>query len=140
MNETPKTPAAMWDRLHEWFGIGTYDEALSARPWHRERMVEISKLKALLKSRRASLAEVNIAAEYARRHHQPIQHTWQVFALIPEAMRERFRHATQARREAAGDELGAAITEALEAGEYEWAERLMRAQDPDAVVAAWRTR
>lgn len=136
----PKTPSAMWDLLHVWFGIGSYDDIASTRPWHRERMVEVAKLKSLLKSRRASLAEVYIAARYARQHHKPIHATWQVFALIPEAMRDRYQAAAAARRETAHDDLGRAITEALEAGEPDWAERLMRAENPETVLAAWRAR
>lgn len=135
-----QTPATVFDQLHAWFGIGSYDEATSKIPWHRARIVEIAKLKALLKSRRASLAEVLIAAEYARAQHRVIHETWQVFALIPEAMRERFRDAATARREERRAELADAIAEATELGETEWAHRLVRAQDSDEVLAAWRNR
>jgi hypothetical protein len=135
--ETPKTPGAMLDQLHEWFGIGDYDDIASSRPFHRERMVEIAKLKALLKSRRASLTEVWIAAQYARDNGKTPRATWQVFALIPEAMRERFRKAAAGRDDAGWAE---AIEEALDAGEQDWAERLMRAGDKAKAVEEWRNR
>lgn len=136
----PKSPAAMVDKLHEWFGIGTYDDIASERPFHRERMVEIAKLKSLLKSRRASMTEVWIAALYAREHGKPVHQTWQVFALIPEAMRDRFRLATADRREESDADWVAAIQEALDAGEQEWAERLQRATDKTQAVDEWRNR
>lgn len=138
--ELPKSPAAMYDLLHEWFGVGTYDDVTSSRPFHRERMVEIAKLKGLLKSRRASLAEVYYAACYAREHQKSIHSTWQVFALIPEAMRDRFHQATRRRREDAQVDLNAAIQEAYDAGEPGWAERLYRATDPTQAITEWRAR
>lgn len=125
----PKTPSAMFDLLHFWFGIGSYDEAITDRPWHRERMVEIAKLKRMLKSRRATLTEVYIAAKYARDNQRNIHSTWQVFALIPEAMRERFRAATNTRREEARTELADAIDKALASGDVDLAEQLMRSGD-----------
>lgn len=140
MTEAPSTPAAMYDLLHVWFGIGTYDDIASSRPFHRERMVEIAKLKALLKSRRASLAEVYYAACYAREHKKPIHATWQVFALIPEATRARWQEATHTRRAERWRDLDTAIQEALEAGEDAWAERLLRADDHQKAIEEWRSR
>lgn len=140
MSDTPSTPAKMVDKLHDLFGIGDSDDIAGDLPWHRDRMIQIAKLKAMLKSRRASLAEVNIAADYAHAHGKPIHQVWQVFALIPEAMRARFQDV---RRDAEGvkhEEIQAAIDEALASGETEWAERLMRAHNPGEVLAAWRAR
>lgn len=139
MNDTPTTPAALFDQLHEWFGIGEYDEMVTDKPWHRARMVEIGKLKRLLKSRRASLAEVYVAACYARRLGKPVHATWQVFSLIPEAMRDRFRMASEAKRAEAWGDLADAINHALNVGETEWAERMLRAEDPAKVLAEWRS-
>lgn len=136
----PKSPAAMVDKLHEWFGIGSYDDIASERPFHRERMVEIAKLKGLLKSRRASMTEVWIAALYAREHGKPVHQTWEVFALIPEAMRERWRDATNTRRAESDADWVTAIQDALDAGEQEWAERLQRATDKAQAVEEWRNR
>lgn len=139
-DDVPKTPAAMWDELHRMFGLGSYDDIAASEPWYRERIIEIAKLKRLLSSRRATLREVWIAAQYARRENRPVHSTWHVFALIPEAMRDHFRAATDAKRGDAAEELNTAINEALEAGDNSWAQRLMRAQDPESVLAAWKAR
>lgn len=140
MTDTPSTPAKMIDKLHELFGIGESDDIAGNVPWHRDRMIQIAKLKSMLKSRRATLTEVNIAADYAAAHGRPVHEVWQVFALIPEAMRDRFQNV---RRNAEGvkhAEIEAAVEEAIEQGEHEWAERLMRAHNPGEVLAEWRAR
>lgn len=137
----PTTPAQMFDLLHAWFGIGTSDEEAGAsQPWYRERIVEIAKLKRLMKSRRATLTEVYRAAQYARRNNRPVHATWQVFALIPEAMREHFRVASEAKRAVEKQRLADVVAEALEAGEPGWADRLMRATDTEKAIAEWRNR
>ena len=140
MSEFPQTPAALFDQLHKWFGVGDYDDLIHDQPWHRARIIEIGKLKRMLKSRRASLAEVYIAAAYARRTNKPVHSTWQVFALIPEAMRDRSEAMRKAKSAAAWVDLTEAVYEALDAGEHEWADRLMRAEDHAKAIAEWRSR
>jgi DNA-binding FadR family transcriptional regulator len=130
----------MVDKLHELFGIGEADDIAASLPWHRDRMIQIAKLKAMLKSRRASLTEVNIAADYAYTHGKPIHEVWQVFALIPEAMKARFQNARRQTEGVKYAEIEAAIEEAIDQGESEWAERLMRAHNPGEVLAEWRAR
>lgn len=140
MTDTPPTPAKMVDKLHELFGIGVSDDIAGDLPWHRDRMIQIAKLKAMLKSRRASLAEVNIAADYAHEHGKPVHEVWQVFALIPEAMKARFQNARRDTEGVKHEQIQAAIDEAIDQGETEWAERLMRAHNLGEVLAAWRAR
>jgi phage terminase Nu1 subunit (DNA packaging protein) len=130
----------MIDKLHELFGIGTSDDIANDTPWHRDRMIQIAKLKALLKSRRASLAEVNIAADYAHETGKSPHEIWQVFALIPEAMKHRFAKATQRQVGAKHEEIHDAIDDAIAQGEDEWADRIMRASNQTEALQQWRDR
>lgn len=126
--------AELYDRLQGMFGIGDWDEATSEVPWWKFRNTEIAKLKAMMKRRGASVVQVLTAADYASTTSRPIRASYQLFELIPEAMRWRRE------RLAVTDttDLDSAITEAIDAGEYEWADRLIRAQDTQTVITQWR--
>ena len=132
------TESELYDRLQGMFGIGDWDEATSIVPWWKFRGIEIAKLKSMMKRRGASVAQVMTAAEYAIANGKPIRATYQLFELIPEAMREKRR------REAAPDttDFDAAIAEAVEAGEHEWADRLIRSSgnETQRVIHQWRNR
>lgn len=136
--EFPKTPGELYDLLQEQFGIGDYDERTSDVPWYKARLTEIAKLKGMLKRRNATPRQMTIAAWYARERHLPIAASWQLFDLIPEAMKAH-RTATSV---PAHDVIGSAIDEALKAGETAWAERLARVTGEDAAVVLqeWRNR
>lgn len=136
--DRPETPAELYDLLREYFGIGDWDDSKPKMPYFRARMTEISKLKAMLKRRRCTVAEVAIAAEYARREYKPIHAAWQVFVLVPEALSA--QRALD--RQSQPDLLAEAISEAVEAGEMAWADRLMRVGPHDAadVLNAWKER
>jgi len=139
---TPTTPAELHDLLHEMFGIGNYDDLASTDPWFRARMTEISKLRAMLKRRHCTVEEVAVAAHYARDAGKPIHAAWQVFLLVPDALKA--QRAARAQRTL--DDLHAAIhdaaAEAYALGEHEWADRLMRAANSTAasVLDEWRNR
>lgn len=131
------TPAALYDRLHEWFGIGSWDEATSKEPFYRARMNEIGKLKRMLTSRKVKPEAVLEAAEYARRHDVPISEFWQLFDLIAKARREARTGVHDVRAQ-----LNAAAAEAQVAGETTWAHRLYNS-DVHAgaqVLAEWEGR
>ncbi len=132
------TEAELYDYLQRTFGIGDWDEATSEVPWWKFRATEVAKLKAMLKRRGATVQQVVAAAEYARAQGTPVHATYQLFALIPEAMRDH-RRRIQA---AGGSQLDDAIAEAVAAGEMGWADRLTRATGPDAVTVLeqWRNR
>lgn len=139
----PTTPAELYDYLQRAFGIGDWDEATAdGLPWWKFRGQQIAKLKAMLRKRRATVEQVVIAARYAREHRTPVREHYQLFALIPEAMREQRRQAKEAAQRVWHDDLERAIDEAIEAGETGWADRLMRASGADAVTALneWRHR
>ena len=139
---TPQTPAELHDLLHEMFGIGNYDDLTSTDPWFRARMTEISKLRAMLKRRRCSIEEVTVAARYARETGKPIHAAWQVFILVPDALKAQREAVLINGREALRTQLQDAASEALDLGETEWADRLMRAPEATAgtVLDQWRNR
>ena len=139
---TPQTPAELHDLLHEMFGIGNYDDLTSTDPWFRARMTEISKLRAMLKRRRCSVEEVTIAAQYARETGKPIHAAWQVFILVPDALKAQRNERAQRTLENLLVEIHAAAAEAHELGEPEWADRLMRVSHANAVsvLDEWRNR
>lgn len=141
-DELPETPAQLYDLLHELFGIGNYDDIASRTPWFRARMTEIAKLKAMLRKRRCTVAEVAIAAWYAHDAGLPVYGTYRVFQLIPEAKRAARESDRTARASGQLDRRNVAANEAIEAGEQSWADRLISASDRDidAVIDQWRNR
>lgn len=137
----PTTEAELFDYLHEKFGIGTYDELVpSSRQWWQERGTGIAKLKAMLKRRHQTIADVVIAADYAARHNKPIRYYPQIFELIAEAKRETAAERREGRRQSLRDEVRNAASEALELGRDEWAYRLLNVPEADAqaVLDAWK--
>jgi len=139
--EFPETHAELYDLLHREFGIGSYDELIASPPWFQARMAEIGKLKTLCRSRRATTRQVAIAAWYAKDTRRAIYQAVNLFPLIPEAMRA-FNTAKAQQAEAASEvALTEAIDEAIEAGQLEWAERLMRATPDNArsQIEEWRS-
>lgn len=139
----PETPAALYDLLRERFGIGGYDEIANPEPpFYAQRMREIAKLRAQLRARRATPRQVAVAAWYAAENGARIRYTSELFKLIPEAMRaynhalaEQARQRTLSRREEV-------IDAAIEAGEHDWAARLIRAdaKAAAALIAEWEAR
>lgn len=139
------TPGQLYDELHKMFGIGDYDDLVAdSKPFHAARMTEIAKLKGMLKRRHCTVEEVHLAARYAQAQGKPISAAWQLFVLVPEALKYQRdqQRAERVERDARG--LAVAIDEAIEAGEHEWAERLMRTppNHPRAgsVLEEWRNR
>jgi len=137
------TPGQLYDELHALFGIGDYDDLVDgATPWHKVRMTEIAKLKGMLKRRHCTVEEVHIAAQYAYSEGKPITAAWQVFLLVPEALKAKRETARALAQGRAAQELLDAVAEAVEAGDMDWAERLMRTppQYATGVLDEWRTR
>ena len=129
------THAQLYDLLQTYFGIGGHDEVLSERhtgePWYKARMTEVGKLKRLLKSRHVDVATMALAAEYAHARRLPITAAWQLVDLIPDARRE----ARQASERPLSERLESAVSEAIAAGEQEWAMRLAAASSAEALEA-----
>lgn len=134
--------AMLFDYLQERFGIGDWDEATSAIPWWQFRGREIAKLKSMRTKRKATTTQLVAAADYAVEQCRPIYATYQLFALIPEAMAARRRQEQAKKKGDLARGINEAFAEAVAAGETEWAERLMRTQVSEAqtVINEWRNR
>ncbi len=73
---TPHTDGALFDYLHQWWGIGDYDEDTHG-PWWKWRRNQVARVKASRTKREASLAELYIAALYCRATNQRVEGvTW----------------------------------------------------------------
>jgi hypothetical protein len=68
----PHSDGALWDVLHDLFGVGTFDETAEL-PWWRFRATEVSKVKASRKKHDLSIPDCYIAALYCRAHGQDIR-------------------------------------------------------------------
>lgn len=139
----PETPAQLYDLLHERFGVGRYDEVAAPRPpWYQARMTEIAKLRAQLQARHATVRQVAIAAWYAVETGAQIRWASDLFRLIPEAMRAYNTALAVQDRDRLRAEINAAIEEAWNAGEQQWATALYTADANSApeVLNAWRNR
>ena len=132
------TEAELYDYLQATFGIGDWDEHISDVPWWKFRGTEIAKLKSMMKRRGATVQQLVTAAQYAVRIRKPIRATYQLFELIPDAMREK----RQRERRLDTTDFDAAVAEAVEAGEHEWADRLVRSSGSETqrVIDQWRNR
>lgn len=139
----PETPGKLFDLLHEMFGFGYYDdiatEETGGEPWHKVRMGEVSRLKGLLRNRRATEKQVTIAAWHARLTGQVVMKPSDLFALIPKAMRAYNNALAEGVQQDLAAEIATAIDEAQEAGELEWVQRLIRANSRSA-LEEWRSR
>ena len=136
------TDAELWDYLQERFGFGEWDEHTSDIPWWKFRGNEIGKLKAMTRRRRVSAYQLIVASEYAIAHRKPVTALYQLFALIPEALAWRRRQDALDRKADLAQDIEDAMHEAWEAGEHEWAGRLLRASAAEAqtVLNEWRNK
>lgn len=126
------THAGLYDLLQTYFGIGDYVDD-EREPWYKARMNEIGKLKRFMNSRHVDVATMAQAAEYAHDRHLPVTATWQLVELVPEARRA----AREALRERSlSERLQDAVSQAVAAGETEWAQRLAGASSQE-VLEAW---
>jgi hypothetical protein len=134
------TSGELYDLLREMFGIGDYDPVATTRPWHRVRAIEVGKLNRMLKARHCTPDEVYLAARYAQQRRTPITATWQVFELVPEALKAHRLEREATRLTALHEQVWQATRDALAAGETEWADRLTRTPDTHAeqVLQEWR--
>jgi hypothetical protein len=135
VTEQPKTEAALYDLLQQRFGIGSWDEATAKVPFYRARMTEISKLKAMMKRRRVRIEEIVLAADYASARQIPIRETWQIFELVPDALKDQRMNG----RADIEERLQKAAEEAMALGRQDWAVRLYNTdrRSGEAVLAEW---
>jgi hypothetical protein len=124
----PETPSDLFDILHEWWGIGTYDDAVkNETPWYKIRQTEAGKIKRQMTKRKVAMRELFIAAMYCRAQGKIIRESWQLFEHIPDALiasrNARAVHSFKAIQE----QQISAVSQAIRYDQPEWAERLMRA-------------
>jgi hypothetical protein len=130
-----KSPAGeLYDDLQEMFGLGDPEPDLE---WWQLRGREVGKVARMLKARHCTPDEVRLAAAYAQRIGKHITAYWQVFELIPEALRDQRRREAAERLHRIEHELDEAIEEAIDTQQGEWAERLARARN-QLVLTEWR--
>lgn len=140
--ELPTTPAEVYDQLQQYFGVGTYDEATATEPWYRARAIEIAKIKALMKRRQITPEQFGKTIWYARREGLSIHSAADVLKTYSTAIRQWNISVAQAARERALSQRDDVIAEALEAGDDEFVQRLLRADEisTESLVAEWRAR
>lgn len=138
-----KGPGDVFDALQARFGIGWYDDLVANDPpYHRVRMTEIAKIKAMTKKRRLSWQDWAVGIWYCDVAGIPVTASWEVVQQIDEGYAA-MRAANRA-REAAAEmfDVEDVMAEAWAAGEHEFAVRLQRA-DPAhqrALMDEWRAR
>lgn len=134
----PTTDTEVFEMLHGLFGIGDYN-ADDAKPWHKFRMVEVSKIKAIRTKRRWTFGDFAEVARYCSRQNIAIKRTFDLLAHHGAAMLEVSRNARQRRedvfQEAVDLELAAGLPDSLE-----WAERLQLAagRHREELLEEWR--
>ena len=124
--ELPETPGELWDFLHERFGFGDYDDIASGEYYWQSRAHEVMKLKAILKRRKVSVAEMAKAGWYVGTEvGSTIRSPFGLLKHVPTAVRE-WRLAEAIAEEARLDEIAERlIADAVSEGGTK-ADRLMR--------------
>lgn len=139
LDREPTSDAEVFDLLHGLFGIGDYAED-DPKPWHKMRMVEISKIKAIAKKRHLSYADFYMLATYCAGRGLPIARTWDLLQHYPAALRERSANA-RLRPDLVGQQIQAAIDlERMRPDGVEWVGRLSRAEGTGraSLLADWK--
>lgn len=129
----------VYDALREHFGVGDWTEE-SGVPFWKYRMTEVSKIKAMMRKRNVSYAELHQAYDFAVANGRPITESWHLFQLIPEA-KKAAREQEQAVPTDVRTALDEAAVEAHEAGEEGWAQSLLAADAGEggkALLEGWR--
>lgn len=136
LDMTPTTDAELFDMLHGLFGLGDYVEG-DDKPYHRFRMVEISKIKSMRKKRALGLDQLAATARYLYRRGGHVRNAYGLIEHMGPALRER----ALARQMEVGESMVAASAEARATGQDEWADRLLMAQGSyrQLVLEQWRT-
>lgn len=135
----PTTDAEVFDMLHDMFGIGDYNED-DDRPWHKARMVEIAKIKAIRTKRRWSFGDFAMVARYCYTQSIPVRKAWDLLqhhgpARLAAVNNERLQREERV-QEAVSLELRAGLADA-----DDWAGRLARAtgRGRDELFLEWES-
>lgn len=138
MKADPTTDAELFDLIHQSFGIGDYDADLpNVTPWHKVRVTEIAKIKAIRKKRNYSIAEMTMLVRYVHRRGYRITRTWDLLQYWYEARRDQVASA----RPAVEVEIDRALEiERARPDGQEWVDRFLLAQGSGREVALQRWR
>lgn len=129
----PETVSDLYDLLREKFGIGEHDDIAGGGDYWRARAVEIGKLKRILARRRTTPAQLGKAVWFAEHTAKPIRAVAHLMPLVAPGIKAWREAEQELARTAALNQLYDVHDRALELGEHEFAERLLRA---DHIVAA----
>lgn len=133
----PKTDADLFDLIHQLFGIGDWDADIDKQPWHKVRMTEIGKIKAIRRKRRFSVEDFAYLAQFCYRNRRRITKTFDLLEHWPDALRDRTLNA----RSRIDNEIQAALElEQQREDGQEWVERFLLAQGAGRIAALNRWR
>ena len=121
----PTSDAEVYDMLRGLFGIGDWMEA-DSKPWHKARMVEIAKIKAIRTKRKWSFGDFAMVARWCFVNSVRITKAWDLLQYHGKA---KLAQVNSDRLQREGRAQAAAALE-LEVGlpdSEEWAGRLSRA-------------
>lgn len=133
----PTTDAEVFDLIHGAFGIGDYDPD-DDRPWHKFRMVEISKIKAIRTKRRWTFDDFAMVARYCKSHRIRVLRAWDLLEHYSKARLEQ-RALARARPDERVEMAVAAERIAALPDSQEWISRLQLSagKGREAVLEAW---
>ena len=121
-----KNDSELFDLIQKAFGIGDWSDD-DERPWHKFRVAEISKIKAIRKKRGYSIADMVMLTEFCRSRGKTIKNTFDMLEFWPAAVRAR----TASERFHDSEDLQAAIEiERSRPDGEEWLNRLLLADGP----------
>ncbi len=84
----PNTDGQLFDAMHEWYGVGDYNEdatGADADPWWKWRAAEIGKVKRSRLTREASLPDLYVALLYCKAHNLHVEGVTWLYRHIPRA-------------------------------------------------------
>lgn len=139
----PKTVGQLYDLLHAWFGMGTYDWGDGKTTWQKARIAEIAKIKRLAAERRKSVRQMHIAALYCREHRKQVRSAYMLFTHMDDALAWDRRCSEEEEMASVAEQIADAVEWELEnhPGEAKWVDQLLRAQkdeDRKDVLNRWR--
>lgn len=135
----PPNDGALFDVLHAWFGFGNFDPA-GELPWWKFRAIEIGKVKRSRHARDKSIAELYIAAMYARAYGLDVRAVTWLYRYIPEAFAWYDAKAAVAVAEDFEQAYANAVRHEMAQEDKTWLDVLVRAQGGEAreeVFAQW---
>lgn len=143
MNARPAKPTDVFDRLHQHFGIGGFDDIAQPLPaWYEIRVKEAGKISMIARKRKVAFEDLLEIADWLHATGQHLTRSEELFAHYGKWMVAKRLQMNRAMTASAAEAYDVALSQAFEAGDTEYAERLMRASGAARaeLVAAWEAR